>query len=328
MTRFSAAAFAAILLAAAPAAIPANAHVIAGNRVFPVTLTIDDPGTADEVSLPSFQYQRVGSNGGTGPTHDYAYGFEWDKLITSNTALIFNDGYNVQQMNGSKTQAGWQNLFITGKWEFYLNPEHEFVSSFGVIREIGGTSTLHAGGDKYGSTTPTLYFGKGLGDLNTGFFRPFAVTGELSYLFADTKLKQFTAAPQPMGANLTTPIASSVSPQFNSGTSNGWSGGLSLQYSLPYLQSQVKDVGLTGFLADLVPLVEVRWTSPASKPSNRGVTWTVAPGVVYLTGWGEIGLEAVIPANRTTGTTLGAVALVHFFLDDLMPNTLGKPIFE
>ena len=302
-----------------------SAHVIAGARVFPVTLTIDDPGTADEVSIPALTYTRSGADGGTGPGHDVGLGFEFDKTITSNTALIFNDGYDIHQTNGSKTQAGFENLYITGKWQAYTNSEHEFVASFGVIREIGGTGTTHTGGDRYGSTAPTVYFGKGLGDVPVDFVRPFAITGELSYVVADHKLKAFQQAP---ASSASAPFDTGIAAQFNNGTNNAWSGGISVQYSVPYLQSQVKNFGLPGFLGNLIPLVEVTWSSPAGSPSAQGTTWTVAPGVIYLAQWGEVGIEALIPANKAAGTNVGAVALVHFFLDDLFPTSLGKPIFQ
>ncbi len=151
-------------LFAVPAA-PAGAHVIAGNRVFPVTLTFDDPGVSDEASLPALTYQRSGANGGTGPTHSVNLGFEYDKTITPTTALILDGGYDINQTNGSKTQAGFENLVVTGKWQAYTNAAHEFVASLGIQREIGGTGTTHNGGDRYGSTTPTAYFGKGPGRL-------------------------------------------------------------------------------------------------------------------------------------------------------------------
>ncbi len=319
----------AALAAACLAAMPASAHVVAGARVFPVTLTIDDPGTADEASIPAFTYNRSGADGGSGPTHEYDFGFEYDKTITSNTAIILNDGYVRQQMDGAKTQAGFGNLFITGKWQAYTNAEHEFVVSLGIIREIGGTGTTHTGGDRYGSTAPTLYFGKGLGDLPVDALRPFAVTGELSYVVADRELKALGQSPgQPAGSTLSPPLNTGLAAQFNNGANNAWSGGLSLQYSIPYLQSQVKDLGLPGFLGDLIPLVEVTWSSPASAPSAQGTTWTVAPGVVYLADWGEVGIEALIPANRAAGTTVGAAVLLHVFLDDLLPNSLGRPIFR
>ena len=304
----------------------AGAHVVAGARVFPVTLTFDDPGVGDELSVPAFNYARNGADGGTGPSHEYDFGFEFDKTVTPTTALILNDGYDVIQTNGSKTEAGFENLFITGKWQAITNAPHELVVSLGITREIGGSGTDHIGADHYGSTTPNLYFGKGLGDLPGSFLRPFAVTGELSYTIADQELKQFTPMNTGMGADAAS--GEGVVSQFNNGNNNAWSGSLSLQYSIPYLQTQVHDLGLKGIFADLIPVVELGWTSPASSPSSTGTTWTVAPGVIYLTGWGEVGLEALIPLNKTAGTNVGAVALVHLFLDDLMPHSLGKPLFQ
>ena len=305
----------------------ASAHVVAGARVFPVTLTFDDPGVGDELSLPAFTYTRSGANGGTGPTHEVDFGFEYDKTITPTTALILNDGYDVIDTEGSGTQTGWENLFITGKWQAITNAPHEFVGSLGIIREIGGSGTTHTGADQFGSTSPTGYFGKGLGDLPIGMLRPFAVTGELSYTIADKELKleQPAVLPTPLAAS--TPFSSGLPAQYNDGDNNAWSGSLSLQYSLPYLQSQVRDVGLRGIFANMIPVVEFDWTSPASSPSAQGTTWTAAPGVIYLASWGEIGLEALIPLNRTAGTNVGVVGLVHFFFDDDFPNTLGKPLF-
>ena len=160
-----------------------------------------------------------------------------------------------------------------------------------------------------------------------GLLRPLAVTGELSYTIADKALKASQPALAP-GASASSPFDTGIASQFNNGNNNAWSGGVSLQYSIPYLQSQVRDVGLHGWLGGLIPVVEFTWSSPAASPSAMGTTWTAAPGVIYLANWGEIGLEATIPLNRTAGTTVGAVGLVHFFLDDLLPTTLGKPIFE
>ena len=309
----------AVAVLSAGAHSAAQAHVIAGNRVFPVTLTFDDPGVSDEASLPALTYQRSGANGGTGPGHEVDLGFEFDKTITPTTALIINGGYDIQQMNGSKAQTGFENLVVTGKWQAYTNAAHEFVASLGVQREIGGTGTIHTGADRFGSTSPTVYFGKGLGDLPIGVFRPLAVTGELFYTFADKKLK---------AQQLTDPDSGLIATQFNNGSNNALFGGVSVQYSIPYLQSQVKDYGLPNFIGNLVPVVEVTWSSPTSSPSNQGTTWTVAPGVIYMAQWGEVGVEALIPANRAAGTTVGVAALVHLFFDDLYPNSIGKPIFE
>lgn len=47
-----------------------------------------------------------------------------------------------------------------------------------------------------------------------------------------------------------------------------------------------------------------------------------------MTQWGEIGIEALVPLNKAAGTNVGVVGLIHFFLDDLFPTTIGKPIFQ
>jgi hypothetical protein len=283
---------------------PALAHVIAGVRVFPVTLTFDDPGTADEATLPQVVWQRD-----AGPQNTYQLQWEWDKTITPHTAIIYNQGYDWFQQSGSKTQRGFENVFITGKWQAFTNAEHEFVASFGVIREFGGTqATQNIGGDAYGATSPTLYVGKGLGDLPIGVLRPLAVTGELSYNIPDRRLN---------------------SALDNSGNPNSLNGALSIQYSIPYLQSQVKDYGLPEFFGRLVPLVESTWFTPTAAPAG-GVpsTWTISPGVIYLGDAFQVGIEALIPANRQSGHNVGVIAQVHFFFDDLFHGSfLGKPIF-
>jgi hypothetical protein len=53
----------------------------------------------------------------------------------------------------------------------------------------------------------------------------------------------------------------------------------------------------------------------------------VSPGVLYEGEWFQIGIEALIPANRATGRNVGVITQFHVFFDDLFPNSLGKPLF-
>ena len=313
------------ILLHAPAA---SAHAVAGARVFPVTLTLDDPGVADEASLPTLTYQRNGANGGTGPTHQYDLGVEYDKTITPDFGFALNDGWDILQTAGSKTETGYENLFLTAKYQVCVNADHEFIASLGVIREFGSTGTQHTGDAEYGSTAPTAYFGKGLGDLPIGMLRPFAVTGELSYVVSDRELKSLAPATAVAVGGIGAAAGNDMAQQYNNGSSNGWSGGLSIQYSVPYLQSQVRDFGLPHWVGGLIPLLEITWSSPASAPSNDPTTWTFAPGVIFIGQTFQVGLEALIPANRASGSNVGAIAQLHFFFDDLFPDTLGKPIFN
>ncbi len=304
---------------------PAFAHAVAGARVFPVTLTIDDPGVADEASLPTITWQRSGANGGPGPVNQYTTGAEFDKRITERLGIAINDSYVVQSTAHDKTRTGFQDVVGTVKFQSYVNGPHEFIVSLGLIREFGRTGTSHIGADDYGNTTPTVYFGKGFGDLPIGLLRPLAITGTAGFSIADKELKA-VQPPSNLAANATAPITGIAAQQFNNGYSNRWVGGLSLQYSIPYLQSQVKDVGLHGFLGHLVPLVEVAYSSPASSPSNLGTQLVVAPGVIYQGDTYQLGIEALIPANKASGTNVGVIAQFHVFFDDLFPNSLGKPL--
>lgn len=291
---------------------PADAHVVAGARVFPVTLTFDDPGVGDEASLPAFSYGQS-----SGPTRELDLNLEYDKRITPDTAIILNDGYSIVH-GGGTTQSGWQNLSVTGKWQAITNAKHEFVLSLGVTREIGNSGSPQID-DQTGATAPTLYFGKGLGDLPIPMLRPLAITGELSYVIPDRELKATPAVDPDTGL---------IGYQYNNGANRAWSGGFSVQYSIPYLQSQVKNIGIQGIFANMIPLVEFTWSSAASSPNLQQTAWTMAPGVIWMTNWGEIGLEALIPLNGAAGSSIGVVGMVHVFFDDLFPNSIGKPIFD
>jgi hypothetical protein len=328
MTRSVQAALLAACCATVCSSHHAAAHAVAGVRIFPVTLTIDDPGVADEASIPTFSVQRQGADGGPGPSYQYNFGAEFDKTITKDFGLAINDSYVVNSTENDKTRTGFQDINVTAKYQAWVNPEHEFILSLGVIREFGRTGTAHIGADEYGNTTPTVYFGKGLGDIPVPWLRPFAVTGTFGFSVADKELKATSPGPGGLAASMLGGVTGLTSQTFNNGYSNRWVGGLSLQYSLPYYTSQVKDLGLPDFVNSLVPVVELAWSSPASKPSNLGTQAVFAPGIIYLGQTYQVGVEALIPANRASGSTIGLITQLHLFFDDLFPTTLGKPIFE
>ena len=79
--------------------------------------------------------------------------------------------------------AGFQNLDTTFKYRLFKSPQHEFVMSLGLSIEWGGTGAQSVGADQFNTYTPTLWFGKGLGDLpdTMSLFRPVAITGQVGY---------------------------------------------------------------------------------------------------------------------------------------------------
>jgi len=298
---------------------PAFAHAVCGSRVYPVTLTLDDPGVADELTLPQIVYTREGADGGPGPSHDTSVQFEYDKRVTDDFGFAFNDDYNINQQKNAKTQTGWDDITVTAKWAKCIDPGDDLQIGFGVIREFGRTGTSHIGADQYGNSAPTVYLGKGLDFIPVPMLQPLQVTGELSYVIADKEFKQFST---------TDPTTGAVSTSTNNGTTNGWIGGFSIQYSIPYLQNQIKDFGLPEPLAHIIPVAEFGWTSPASSPGGSPTSWTLAPGFIYLRSWYQVGLEALVPLNKAAGTNVGVMVQFHVFLDDLSPHGFGAPLVE
>jgi hypothetical protein len=53
----------------------------------------------------------------------------------------------------------------------------------------------------------------------------------------------------------------------------------------------------------------------------------VNPGILWAGRYMQLGLEAMVPINHQTGSRVGWIAQIHFFLDDIFPTTIGKPIF-
>ncbi len=303
---------AAALLAAAQ---HAQAHGLAGDHLFVSTLLIDDANVADEASLPTGSVLPLNGGGGPAPLA-YALGFEFDKRITENFGFAINDGYSWQTQPGNKTANGWNNLTVTLKDKVFVSDRHETLISLGVQRVFArtganGTNGGVLGNDDSGSTIPTFYFAQGFGDIPVPVLRPFALTGELAYKIADKKLKI-----DPATGNA------------NNGIPNGWQGGLSLQYSLRYLSTQVKDYGLPEFVNRLTPIVELAWSSPASQPNMSSTTYLWGVGLNYTATTFGVGVEMLIPGNRATGTHVGAIAQFHLYFDDLFADSLGKPIAD
>jgi hypothetical protein len=276
----------------------AQAHVVCGDRVFPTTLTMDDPGVGDEVSLPTIALTRAPS------AQSNAYGYEWDKTITEDLGVAINGGY-LTQRSPSQKLSGSNNFTVTLKDQHpcFTRYEHEETTwSVGLVRQIPGTGSAqlrNAGAiASVGSTAPTFYFGKGLGALTAGYLRPFAITGEVSRVFSDTP---------------------SLSP-------SAWSYAASLQYSLPYLQQNVRAQHAPQFFMRMTPIVEVAMTSP----DIGSPTGTIAPGILYDSNTWQLGAEMVIPANRATWQVQGTGFVIQFheFLDTYYKSWFGKPLIN
>jgi hypothetical protein len=103
--------------------------------------------------------------------------------------------------------------------------------------------------------------------------------------------------------------------------------GFALEYSVIYLQEQVKDIGLRAPFDRLIPLVEFALETPLDRGEAGQTTGTINPGLIWSGKYFQVGAEAIIPINSRTGSDLGFIAQLHFYLDDLFPHSLGRPLF-
>ena len=303
------------------ASITADAHEIVGKRFFPATLAIDDPGVNDELALPTIALSKTGDDPSFKQLDVSA---EFSKRITEDFGVAFAPTWSRLYAPGGPTMngaRGFQNLETTFKYRVFKIAEHEFVMSVGLAIEWGGSGAQDVGAERFTVYTPTLYFGKGFGDLPTSlnWARPFAITGQFGY--AIPGVSQTTVAtinPDTGDQDIDTEFHPRV---FN------WGG--SLQYSMPYLKSSVVDLGLPDFINRLIPLVEASFQTPVSNTVNSGTvtTGTINPGLIYVGNKFQIAVEAMIPVNRQSGTSVGVIGQLHFFLDDIFPTSIGRPIF-
>ncbi len=304
---FGAAAAVALLLGIGAAA----AHTIVGNRVFPATLTIDDPGVNDELVLPMFTYLPTSNPDGTEGPITYSAGWEFDKTITPDLVFTIGNEYDWQR---NPQAAGWSNIDTEAKYVFYQNPEHEFIVAGAESVDWGNTGSPQGSSlpsTPFTTVTSKAFIGKGFGDVPVDWIRPFAVTGEMDFSIPTVSIN----ADQSLNPTVLTY-------------------GATLQYSLLYENSFIHQ--MPDFVNKLIPAFEGIFSTPISNigPYVPGMfspydtTGVVGPSLYYIGQYFEVGVMAQVPINEESGRHVGALAIIDFFLDDIAPDTIGKPLFS
>ncbi|HLI16642.1 MAG TPA: hypothetical protein VKV22_00035 [Rhodanobacteraceae bacterium] len=269
----------------------ARAHAIAGQRLFPSTLTFDDPGIGAELPLV---FSRIRDHG----VYQNDFGISVTKPITPNFSLIAGSDYLGLTQTGSPAVHGWSNFELGGVWQVYRDPESESIGSFSISRSFAHTGS-RAVRDDFSVWSPTFNFGKGFGQSDASWLRPFALTGSIS-------LDLPNAHDEPRMLN--------------------W--GLSLQYSIPYLQDFVKYAGIKAPFNNMIPVIELPMQTCLDRGCHGQTTGYVAPGVIWLGHYFQWGVELLVPVNQRTGNSVGVMLGFDLYLDDLAPHGFGAPLFH
>ena len=308
--RLSLSAAAGAVLLCGPA-LPASAHGMIGQRFFPATLKIDDPFVADELSLPTVSFMPFASAGGSPSFRQTDVSGELSKRLGPNLGFSLAGDLVVLDPSEGPTQSGFDNMEVALKYVLWKSAPHETLFSAGVSWDVGGTGSKRVGAESFDTVAPQLFFGKGFGDLpdRVEWLKPLALTGSFGYAIPSRRFNK-TYVTSDEGE---VEVDNELNPQV-------FQWGFSLQYSLQYLQSFVRDVGLPAPFNRMIPLVEVALETPTQGPQSGRTTGTVNPGVIWFGRYYQLGLELQIPVNRLSGKGVGVIAQMHFYLDDIAPG--------
>ncbi|HET7675432.1 MAG TPA: hypothetical protein VFL54_07910 [Gammaproteobacteria bacterium] len=268
---------------------PAFGHGFAGKRFFPATLSVEDSFVAPELDFLYSNNRVPGEEGGD----LYASGLsaEFAKPLTQNFQLSLGAAYLHQNPLDGPPVNGWDNFELGAKYQVFIDADAESALAVGVEADLGGTGSARVGAESSSEIAPAVYYSKGFGNLSTGWLRPFAITAAVAPTFP-------TDSEEPHAVE--------------------W--GLTLQYSLPYLDDFVKDTGLPAPFRNMIPIVEFPMTTCLDRGCAGHTTGTINPGFVWVGKVSQLGFELVIPVNSASGSHVGFLLQYHLYLDDIIPS--------
>jgi hypothetical protein len=286
-----------------------------GDRFFPSTLATTVPTAADFYNPPYFV--KLPDTATTPSTREIDIPTTYSRLVTKDLGVFFTETFRILEDANRGTRSGFDNLVIGAQYQLYTNPEHQFVFTVGGTAAIGGTGAPGIA-SSFSTLTPTLYIGKGFGDLpdSVAWLRPLTVTGTVA-VAVPTDSTSLTTTTLPTGA---TTLSETINPKI-------LQLGLALEYSL--VANMYTGANRTGtrYPEGWVPLVEFTTATPLNGPLAGRTTGTVNPGVIWVNRYLQVGVEAIIPMDAHSGRDLGFRAQAHLYLPAIFPDWYGKPIF-
>jgi hypothetical protein len=274
----------------------AHAHGVVGQRSFIEPFITEDVNPKNEfvIARPEWDHSRDGRT--------LSLGFSLEKKISDRFSLTLDSEWDdiTPKPRDEPHASGFNNLGITLKYAFFINPEHEAITSV-ALESTAPTGTEQVGAEKDWSFKPFLLYGKGAGDLpNTlKYLRPLAVQGDAGFEISTDH-------------DRTTTLAHNIA----------------VEYSIPYLQSFVRDFGLRWPFNALIADTEFNFEHGVNGEEHGKTAAFVTPGFVYMDRYVEVGVAGRFPLNARAHEELdwGIVWIVDIFIDDIFPWTRWQPI--
>lgn len=281
-----------------------------GDRFFPSTLSTVVPTPADFYKPPYFVKLPD-----TATTREIDIPTTYSRLVTKDLAVTFTETFRVIEEANKGTRSGFDSFVIGAQYALYTNPEHQFIFTVGGTAAIGGTGTPGTA-SPFSTLTPTVYIGKGFGDLpdSMAWLRPLMMTATAA-VAVPTDSTSLIATTLPVGQ---TTLTETINPKV-------LQLGFALEYSLVTNFYTGPNRTGTRYAEGWVPLVEFTTATPLNGPNAGRTTGTVNPGVIWVSHYLQVGVEAIIPMNASSGRDLGVRAQAHLYLPAIFPGL--APIF-
>jgi hypothetical protein len=295
-----------------------------GDRFFPSTLATTVPTPADFYNPPYFVKLPD-----TATTHEIDIPTTYSRLVTKDWSVFFTETFRILDVANKGRLSGFDNLVIGTQYQLYTNPEHQFVFTVGGTAAIGGTGSPGIA-SSFSTLTPTVYIGKGFGDLpdSLAWLRPLTVSGTVAVAVptASTSLGTIDSLRADAGAFTSlmtvpsgaTTLSETINPKI-------LQLGFALEYSLVTNQYTGPNRTGTRYPEGWVPLIEFTTATPLNGPLAGRTTGTINPGVIWVNRYLQVGVEAIIPMNAQSGRDLGVRAQAHLYFSEIFPDL--KPIF-
>jgi hypothetical protein len=205
-------------------------------------------------------------------------------------------------INREQVLSGFLDLEVLTKYAFFESDEHETRLAFGSDLFVpSGNPT--AGGNTHTHIGPILMFAKGFGDIpNHGFakyLRPFAIQGDVEYLFKTG------------GTRVDDAIADWV-----------------VSYSLQYLNDYVRHIDVAPQVCHLQPFAEFTYEQvTAARYAGTPPDLAVLPGIAYVADAWQVSLATALALNNATVPFDHAafISMLSLTLDQLIPGAGWTP---
>jgi len=280
------------------------AHGTVGDYTFIEPLVAEDANPKNEfvIARPTWRRTAEGRN--------FSLSFSLEKVFLKDqqgnnlfSITIGNEWAAVSPKAPHEPYAqGFGNLDLLPKLAFYTNPQHEFRLSIGAQLVLPtGNGPIQE--QKHTLFGPELLWAKGWGDLpNRGvlrYLRPFGFQGDFGY------------TPALGGATYHAMFADNV-----------------IEYSLPYLSNDVKDIGLQWPLRNIYLFTEFNYDQLITGPSRQTFPQIrITLGLAFMNYYVELAIGTQFPLNGATKPDNHAaiLGLLDIFIDDVFTWTTWAP---